>query len=235
MAVSAHQGGQDGLQYEWETEYSPTPRVEVDTPRSDHCRWPWEVVGTSTSANTLTYLHTVKNHRSALAVYSPLPLTTAAYRNLSICKRSLGADDITNRNTLHTLYCLQETYSIYYWWTIASTHPFPHRHTYTCSRTPSYWKKCLWWTIAQTFQSPESRQPMSSISRDSFASVKMNSVYFVYGHNSISFGCVKASSKCTQNLDIVLQHPGANIPVLLLSWLKCWMKHIADCFQLNSW
>lgn len=80
---------------------------------------------TSTSANTQRCFHTVKNHRSAFAVYSPLPLTTATYRSLPVCKRRLVPDDITYRNTLHTHYCPQETYSIYYWCTIASTHPFP--------------------------------------------------------------------------------------------------------------
>lgn len=106
--------------------YSLTPQVEADRflISGALCEWPWDVVATSTSANTLRYFHTAKNPRSAFAVYSPLLLTTATYRSLSGCKRRLVPDDITYRNTLHTRDCLQETYSIYYWCTVAFTHPF---------------------------------------------------------------------------------------------------------------
>lgn len=116
------------------SEYTLTPQVEADRflISGALCEWPWDVVATSTSANAQRYFHMAKNPRSAFAVYSPLLLTTATYRSLSGCKRRLVPDDITYRNTLHTRDCLQETYSIYYWCTVASTHPFlqwdPQKH-----------------------------------------------------------------------------------------------------------
>lgn len=116
------------------SEYSLTPLVEAGRflISGALCEWPWNVVAISTSANLQRYFHTAKNPRSAFAVYSPLLLTTATYRSLSGCKWRLVPDDITYRNTLYTRHCLQETYSIYYWCTVASAHPFlqwdPQKH-----------------------------------------------------------------------------------------------------------
>lgn len=35
------------------------------------------------------------------------------------------------------------------------------------------------------------------------------------------------------NIDVGSYRPAAKTPVLPPSWLKCCVKHIADCFQLN--